>query len=172
VGQLNNSGWRSEPHRHRLAGMGISTNVPTLKSKGHRKFMGKEKYIIKEYKTYGIFQGAVQRAVNSTFGDQYFWQERNIYLTNKRTLEKKPISFKEAFESDDIWGSNSHGYNIKVGQGSATMDVNHGEGMIQGFDIRWDWDEGALKDLERRGWTNEYQGQGHIYVFDGEYEAL
>ena len=165
-------GWKGESHRHKMAGMGISTSMPALKSMGHRKFKGKEKYIIKEYKTYGIFQGAVQRAVNSTFGDQYFWQEGNFYLTNKRTREEKAISFKEAFESEDIWESKSHGYDIEVGQGNATMNVSHGEGMVQGFDIRWEWDKDALEDLEKRGWTNEYQGEGHIYVFEGEYEAL
>lgn len=166
------SGWREEPHRHRLAGMGISTKPHKFRSNGHRKFRGKEKYVVKEYETYGRFQGAVQRAVNSTFDDKHFWQEGNLFLINKRTLEEKAISFKEAFESEDIWESESHGYDIKVGQYSGRMDVNHGEGMVQGFDIRWEWDERALEDMKRMGFTNRDEGEGHIYVFDGEYEAL
>ena len=165
-------GWRDESYRHRMAGMGISTSPQKFRSNGHRKFKGKEKYFIKEYETYGRFQGAVQRAVNSTFGDKYFWQEGNFHLKNKRTLEEKAISFKEAFESDDIWINKSHGYDIEVGQWSATMNVSHGSGMVQGFDIRWEWNKRALKDMETKGFTNQDEGEGHIYVFEGEYEAL
>jgi len=185
-------GWKNESQRHSLSAKGIRTGRK-LRAGGvgrdkvydvpdrDMKFVGKDKFSIKEYVSLGRFQNAVQRSVNSVHGNEYFWQDDTRDLRNKRTGEVKELTLKEAFVSEDVWEHPSWHSNLEIGQFSATLGENYGIDSelggvwAGGFDIRFEPDEEEMKKQQRRRGFEivdeefHVKGKGQIYVYMGRY---
>ena len=159
--------WKGESRRHSLARKGIKTAKGKVVD--NRKFIGKERHIIQDYKSYKTFLWAVKRIVNSTFNNEYFWDDDEWLLKNEKTFEEKFMTLAEAFQSDEIWTERV--WNLKIGQNHARMEAYHGDvGGIQNFDIRWEYNPDYIQWLEnRRRYKPSSEGEGHIYVTAGRW---